>query len=65
MLMADFVIGKRDHGARTVLVLEENDIQLTNQQVVADALTQAEAERPDTPDEVTFTRGIAAAGMVG
>lgn len=43
---------KRDHGARTVLVLEENDIQLTNPQVVADALLEVEATMPDRPDEV-------------
>lgn len=43
---------KRNHGARTVLVLEENDIQLTNQQVVADALLEVEQTMPDRPDEV-------------
>jgi hypothetical protein len=43
---------KHDHGARTVLVLEENDIQLTNQQVVADALIEVEQTMPDRPDEV-------------
>ena len=43
---------KRDHGARTVLVLEENDIQLTNQQVVADALLEVEQTMRDRPDEV-------------
>jgi hypothetical protein len=43
---------KRDHGARTVLVLEENDIQLTNQQIVADALLEVERTMPDRPDEV-------------
>jgi hypothetical protein len=43
---------KRDQGARTVLVLEENDIQLTNQQVVADALLEVEQTMPDRPDEV-------------
>jgi len=43
---------KRDHGARTVLVLEDNDIQLTNQQVVADALLEVEQTMPDRSDEV-------------
>jgi predicted RNA polymerase sigma factor len=43
---------KRDYGARTVLVLEENDIQLTNQQVVADALLEVERTMLDRPDEV-------------
>ena len=43
---------KRDHGALTVMVFEENDIQLTNQQVVADALLEVEQTMPDRPDEV-------------
>ena len=42
---------KRD-GARTVLVLEENDIQLTNHHVVADALVAVEADMGERPDEV-------------
>ncbi len=44
--------GKRDHGTRTVLVLEENDIQLTNHLVVADALLEVEKTMADCPDEV-------------
>jgi hypothetical protein len=43
---------KLDRGARTVLVLEDRDIQLTNHQLVYDALTQAEEGRDDAPDEV-------------
>jgi hypothetical protein len=43
---------KRDSGARTVLVLEEDDLSLTNHFRVADALGQAEATTPDAPDEV-------------
>ncbi len=43
---------KRDSGARTVLVLEEDDLQLTNHFLVADALVPAEATTPDAPDEV-------------
>jgi hypothetical protein len=43
---------KRDHGARTVLVLEENDIQLTNEWVVAEALFHSEAAMTDRPDEI-------------
>lgn len=39
-------------GAKTVLVLEENDIALTNHQLVADALIEAEKTFPDTADEV-------------
>ena len=43
---------KRDAGARTVLVLEENDLSLTNHQRVTDALFAAEATIPDTADEI-------------
>ncbi len=43
---------KRDEGARTVLVLEENDLSLTNHQLVTDALLPAEANIPDSADEV-------------
>ena len=42
---------KRD-GAKTVLVLEENDLSLTNHQRVADALASAEAAMPDAADEI-------------
>jgi hypothetical protein len=42
---------KRD-GAKTVLVLEENDLSLTNHQRVADALVAAEAAMPDAADEI-------------
>ena len=43
---------KQDSCARTVLVLEEDDLSLTNHFRVADALVPAEAARPDAPDEV-------------
>jgi hypothetical protein len=43
---------KQDSGARTVLVLEEDDLWLTNHFRVADALVPAEATTPDAPDEV-------------
>ena len=43
---------KRDAGARTVLVLEEDDLWLTNHQLIADALFPAEAAMPNTADEV-------------
>ena len=45
---------KRSEGARTILVLEENDISLTNHQVVADAMVHAEARvvTDPLPDEV-------------
>ena len=39
-------------GARTVLVLEEDDLSLTNHFLVADALVQVEATTPNAPDEV-------------
>ena len=35
-------------GARSVLVLEENDLSSTNHQLVAEAMARAEAGRPDT-----------------
>jgi hypothetical protein len=43
---------KRDAGARTILVLEANDMSLTSHLLVADALAPAEATMPDAPDEV-------------
>lgn len=43
---------KRSYGARTILVLEDADIQLTNHQLVADALSRAEKARTDKPDEI-------------
>jgi hypothetical protein len=43
---------KRDAGARSVLVMEENDLSLTNHQLVADAMARAEAGRSDAPDEI-------------
>jgi hypothetical protein len=42
---------KTNENARTVLVLEENDIQLTNPALVADAFLPLAKERSDTPDE--------------
>jgi hypothetical protein len=43
---------KRGDNARTILVLEENDLSLTNHQRVADALVLAEAGLDDLSDEV-------------
>jgi hypothetical protein len=43
---------KRDSGARTILVLEDDDLWWTNHFLVADALIPAEATTPDSPDEV-------------
>jgi hypothetical protein len=42
---------KRDHSARTILVLEDNDIQLTNQAVVTDTFVPLALARSDTLDE--------------
>jgi hypothetical protein len=42
---------KRD-GAKSVLVLEENDLSLTNHQRVADALVRAVVTMPDVADEI-------------
>ena len=43
---------KLNAGARTVLVLEDNDIQLSNPQVIYEALAAVEIEFADRPDEV-------------
>jgi hypothetical protein len=43
---------KRDHGARTVLILEDNDLQLTNSQRVYDAYSRVERPMTDQPDEI-------------
>ena len=42
----------KDEGARTVLVLESDDIALTNQLLVRMALVDLLDERPDVPDEI-------------
>jgi hypothetical protein len=42
---------KVSDNARTILVLEDNDIQLTNQSVVADAFLSIAMARADRPDE--------------
>jgi hypothetical protein len=39
-------------GAQTILILEEDDIFLTNHFNVADALAEVEASRTDRPDEI-------------
>lgn len=45
-------IWKKDAGARTVLVLEENDIQLTNCHVVTDAVLRSEHMLGRAADEI-------------
>jgi hypothetical protein len=42
---------KRDANARTILVLEDNDIQLTNQAIVTETYLPLAMERADRPDE--------------
>jgi hypothetical protein len=42
---------KRDHGAKTILVLEQNDIQLTNEAIVTDTFVPLATARTDQPDE--------------
>jgi hypothetical protein len=49
---------KRDEGARSVLILEESDLSLTNHQLVANAMTSAEAGRSDTLDEIFLVTTI-------
>lgn len=43
---------KHKAGARTILVLEDNDLQLSNPQVIYEALVAAERRVPNPPDEV-------------
>ena len=50
--MPKLAIWKEDAGARTVLVLEENDIQLTNCHVVTDAVLKAEQTLGRAADEI-------------
>jgi hypothetical protein len=42
---------KKNDGAKTILVLEQNDIQLTNASIVADTYLPLAKARPDRPDE--------------
>jgi hypothetical protein len=42
---------KRNHGARTVLVLEDTDIQLTSHSIVTDTFVPLAQARTDRPDE--------------
>jgi hypothetical protein len=50
--MPKLAIWKKDAGARTVLVLEENDIQLTNCHVVTDAVLKTEQTHGCAADEI-------------
>jgi hypothetical protein len=51
-------VWRRSSGARTVLILEENDLQLTNAQRVFDVLTQVENTVAGKPDEIYLVSTI-------
>ena len=42
----------KDRGARTILVLESNDIALSNPSIIRESLNRAAEERIDLPDEI-------------
>jgi len=42
---------KKREGAKTILILEDNDVQLTNQVVVSETFLPIALARPDRPDE--------------
>ena len=42
----------KDRGARTILVLENNDIALSNSSIIRESLDRAAKERTDLPDEI-------------
>jgi hypothetical protein len=44
-------VWKRSHQARTILVLEDNDVQLTNHIIVAETFLPIAKARADAPDE--------------
>jgi len=49
---AKLAIWKRNEGARSVLVMEENDISSTNAERVFNAMMRAETGKPHPPDEI-------------
>ena len=49
---------KRDEGAHSVLIMEENDLSSTNHQLVAEAMMRAEAGRSGTPDEIFLVTSV-------
>jgi hypothetical protein len=49
---SEFAKWKHDEGARTVLVLEENDLSLTNPEIVHNAFALAESSEPNPPDAI-------------
>jgi hypothetical protein len=48
----------RQNGARSVLILEDNDIFLTNAQVVYEALAKVEGDFSDRPDEIYLVSSV-------
>jgi len=43
---------KHKHGARTVLILEDNDAMFTNTELVTNAIVEAEKECSNLPDAI-------------
>jgi hypothetical protein len=51
-------VWRRDYQARTILVLEDNDIQLTNPQRVFDTLASMKKDFTNQPDEIHLVSSI-------
>jgi hypothetical protein len=49
---AKLAVWKQDHKARSILVLEDADVSLSNEQLIVDAVALAERDRADKPDEI-------------
>src|SRR5260370_39198761 len=50
--MGKLAAWKRNSNARTVLIFEDNDVQLTNPQVVTEAVLDIVGRAPQRPDEI-------------
>jgi hypothetical protein len=50
----NLAIWKRDHGARTILVLEDIDFQLTNPVLVGHAMRDIVSGSTETPDAIYY-----------
>ena len=53
---------KAGAGARSILVLEDVDMCISNEQLIADTFAKVEAGRSDQPDEVYSSRHSRARG---
>jgi hypothetical protein len=51
-------------GAKAILILEEDDIFLTNHFNVADALAKVEASRADRPDEIYLLSAFSSVWLI-